>query len=904
MSAYIQRPSLEEPFRRMLETDQPPRVLNLYSTFDGQPLGGMGKTRLLQHYATLCPPDVQVAEILDFRLTDNQSRTSVCQHVANQLDPGQKQGYFAGYWEIRRTYNAERQRRGKEVLEGAFVELEKQLDAAWQTGFDRFLERRRAVLLVDTWEAVADTDIGSWLASQLKRLQHLGHLTLVIAGRPPLRWPGLEVRACSVGPFSLDETRRYAASRGYVESGAARAEVPPGRRTVGELVEAIHEATLGHPVLIAWAFDYGDRGIDIERAVDKAHGDPAAFRQELVEETLAYPDTDYPLLLWSACLHRNFSAAVLQPITGWDEDKCQDALRRLRADFPSIVRSGPSPDSCEPHDEVRDILIRYGWPLRDRERKEWKLLRDQAKAYYNQMISDSPRADPTDMAEAGNFRAERLYYLFDDCIRSGDRHKCLRAVWDERFRPDFDDAVKSYHLGDARQLIGEAGKFLNEFDEQLRDTYWVSQSYLFMREGRIDDGLAASVQVQEQAAARGDYPTLALAHLQAGRCKILQGRYAEAVEEYERANDFYEMLKDYQGQANVLRYQGLAHYSRGHWSAAQTAYRESRKAAEQAVRRAHKGAAPAAVRDRVASAMNQEAQVALMEGNTSEANGLAAGALAIWREINSWSGEAEALMTQARANEMEERLAESADLFLKAIDLYKGHGSEWGQSRAQVFLARVRRRQQQFDDAEKLARESLGVFQLHNRLTQIGFALSELGTINREQGDLEESEKYFREALSLAEQIGDTYRKVEVLEDLVLLARRRGQPAAEIEALLQEFETLAEQEQYALFLGRAKEHRGNMAWERGETEQAFIYYAEACRVLVRYHNGFYRQIEMKVEDRFYALPWSQVPRYADLVIKLWTEWGLHEKYPGLIQRAQKAKDLAESFEEGGDDDDA
>ena len=886
---YIPRPHLEEPFVRMLESDEEPRVLNLHSTIDGEPVGGMGKTRLLQRYIEICEErGIQHTGILDFRLTENQNRTALLQFVANELDPDKR--VFARYWDIRNQILVAREtarRAGKAAWETALRDLEEQADPAWLEGFEQLLRQGKICVFIDTWEAVDGTELDRWLQSILSRLHNCHNLVLVIAGRPPVAWRDIPVKRVEIGPFTLEETQQYAERRGY--SGL-------------EAIPSIHQASGGHPVLVAWAFDYGDRGIGIEEIAKECKGDIEMFRRRLVEET--HPQLD-PTLTWSACLYRRFSAPILKHITGLSLTECQERIQKLMDTYPSIVRRGAEPDSCEPHDEARDMLIEIAWPMIDPAGEEWQRLRNEAIEYYNREI-EKVEKEPFNREELPilhAYMAERMFYLFERCAQAESKPDCLREVFTDSFLPGVNRAITLYQLGLAHSLLREAAEFTDGFDSWTKSRYDIARAQLLVREGRIGDALEIYDKVWEEAKAQDDISTVALVWVQMGRCYFLQGQYDQAVDAYDTAARYYQELGDHLGRADALRYKGIACNAHGQWREAMKTHLESGREAQRAADESRDRRGKVEALNRVASAINQAAQVALLNGNTSMARGMAQKALQIWKGTGNSAGQAEAMMTQGRIAEIEGEFQIATSYLEQAIATY-GRGvipSEYGQARAMMFLARVRRRQEQLDEAERMVKDCLETFEQLGRKQQQAFALSEWGTILRDRGYFAEAEAKLREALDIAKDIGDPYRQTEVLEDLVVLARKRGDSPEQVEGLLSQVEELAAKRDYKLFLGRAKEHRGEMAFEAGKYDEAFANFAQACHYLAEYHSNFYRRFLNKVENKLYELPWEEIPKYCDLLIEYWKKQGLGQRYPEMIQRAETARALAQSLLGGGED---
>lgn len=881
---YIPRPRLEEPFIRMLESDEEPRVLNLHSTIEGKPVGGMGKTCLLRRYIEICEErGIRHTELLDFRYTKNRYASAIIWRIT-ALDPDRERGIFAPYWASRREFETIRQM-PQEVPEVTYRDIEEQMDRHFVRGFDQLLTRGKVAIFLDTWEAVTDTRVEEWLRwalllDRFEKLQNRHNLVLVIAGRLPLGWADGSVQDVQVGPFTLEETKKYAESRGYVDYSPA-AEAWPA----SQIVDNVHRASGGHPVLVAWAFDYGDKGIDIGRIALECGGDVQAFRRRLVEET--HPERD-PLLAWTACLYRRFDAPILQHITGWPLDECRARIQGLLQEYPSIVRPGEQPDSCEPHDEARDMLIEHAWKgMLDPTGEEWQRIRNVVIAYYEQEIAKPPPS-PTELSTHHAYMAERMFYLFDRCTREVACLECLRGSFFNPFLPEFDRAVNAYQVGLARSLLGEAAKFEQFFDEELQNWYDISQAHLLSREGKLDEALALYEQVLSRA---GDNEEIiAQVKMGMGRCYYLKASYDAALKFYGESTDLWRKLGQQVKYADVLSYLGMVYRAKGEWAAAKQLYQDSFWEALK-VRRPEG-------QKRAALAANQAAQVALLMGDAATARSSGRQALRIWEELDDRFGQADALTTLGRVEEFSAAYPAAEKLFNKALELYtKGPvPSRFGQARVNTYLSRVHRRQRRLSSATRLLEESTKSFKELNKQQQLAFALDELGCVYRDSGQWDKAAKLFQEAIGIAEKIKDWYRLTVIYEDLCVLGRQRGDPPEQIEKYLRQVEELAGRWGYKLFQGRAEIHRGDIAFESEDYQAAFDHYVRACHYLTEYYTDFYIRFLSQVEDRLYSRPFEEIPAYCDQMMAYWQQHELHKEHPALMDRCSRAKQIAQSFQ--------
>jgi len=882
---YIPRPKLEKPFEEMLASDAEPRVLNLHSTIEDTPVSGMGKSRLLEQYIQICEAQgIRHTEILDFRRTGNRYASSIIQAIA-VLDPDKKSGVFVDYWNSRRNY-IEVHERAKEALEAAYKDLEEEMDRNFIKGLDGLLAQSKVVVLLDTWEAVAGTAVEEWLhdlllGKRLGELKNRHNLTLVIAGRPPLGWEDIPVRSVQVGPFTLEETKEYARSRGYED----RAPVPPERRAL-QIVTNVHNASGGHPVLVAWAFDYGDQQINIGKIALECEGNALAFRRRLVD---IIDPVQNPILAWAACLHRRFDASILRHISGWPLNECKAKINQAIRAFPSIMRQGETPDSCELHDEVRDIIIEHGWGERwDPAGYEWNRLRELAVAYYDEEIKKLA-SNLKKLSTVHAYMAEHLFYILDRCQRMEPttRVNCLKATFFQPFLPQFEQALDAYQAGLARSLLGELFKFADYFDDELYARYEIASARLLSRVGKLKEALEIYERVLKQP--KMNKAIIAEVQLRRGRCYYVLAKYDEALKAYQESLELYKVLGQPLRVAEITRYIGMAYGASGRGEKARECYAESfRQALKIGGKEGQKQAA---------SAADQAAQMALLLGDASMARALAQQALRIWERLNDHLGQARAMTTLGRIEEFTEDYMEAEIQFERARELYSTSPmpSTFGQAIVKAYMGRVYRRQKRLHEAEQQIKESIEIFKELNARDYLAFALGELGCIYREQEKWEKAEEYLQKALEIADEIKDTYRLAAVYEDLCELSRRRGDSDEQVEAYLRQAEKFAEEGGYKFFVARMEAHRGDLAFEAGNHRKAFDHYVKACHRFTEYHTDFYIRFLSEVEEKLYSLPMEVIPAHCDQMIKYWRQQGLESKYPALIDRFSQAKKIASAF---------
>ena len=870
---YISRPRLEKPFKRMLKAEVEPRVLNLCGD------GGMGKTRLLQHYIEICEEEKALhTEIVDFRRTKNRFPRAIAEAIA-ALDPD----VFAGYHTSRKLLD-EMRLLPLEKPEQSYRDVEEQMDRYLIKGLDQLLAHWKLVILLDTWEKAAGTLVEEWVRSALlldrfEKLRNRGNLLLVIAGRSPVEWKDIPVKLLKLGPFSLEETKKYADSRGYVDDPIAAQEKP-----ALQIVTNVHRASGGHPVIVAWAFDYGDRGINIGEIAWECRTDAEAFRRRLVEEIHL---EENPLLAWAACLYRRFNASIVHHISSWPMEECRSQISQTLKDFPSILRTGEETDSCELHDEARDMIIGYGWKgMLDPTGEGWRQLRTLAIKYYEQVIKHRPQAMPTATFHA--YMAEHLFYLLDQCCEDID---CLRAiVRGAPFWERFDEAINTYQTGLARSLLEEVSAFKKMLDQRLRNWYDVAYARLLAHQGREEEGLGLYEQILKRA--DGDREIIAQVKAGMGRCYYLKAKYEEALKVYGESLALRQQLGLQSKVADTISYMAMIYHAMGKWREAKEQFLRSFKEAL----KIH-GPEWKKGKRRAALAADQAAQVALLMGDASTARSLTQQSRRIWEEINDNWGQARALSTWGRVEEFAGNFPEAEGKLREALDFYlKGPmPSEFGQACVKTYLGRVYRRERRLSEAEVLVKDGVDVFKRLNRLEYLAFALCELGCIYREEGKWKEAEERFNEAIKIADKIKDQYRLAMLYEDLCMLGRQRGDPPEQIEKHLNKAEELAQEKEYKNILARVELHRGDLAFETGDYRKAFNHYVKACHRFTEYHTDFYIRFLSHVEGKLYELTMEEIPTYCDQMMVYWRQHGLHHKHTALMDRFSKAKEIALAF---------
>lgn len=888
MIKYIHRPRFEKPFIEMLETTAEPRILNLHS----KGIGGMGKSLLLQRYQEICREEgILCTEILDFRATEKRSPRDVTELIAG-LDTS-KDGPFASYRLSRGTFD-EIRRAPWERPERHYRDIEEQMDRSLVEGLDQLLALQKVVILLDSWERVEGTDVEEWVSNALFRnryapLQNRHNLLLVIAGRNPLSegeaWKGIPIQKLEVGPFTLDETRAYAESRGYRDDPVAARERP-----VSQIVTNVHHASGGHPVIVAWAFDYGDLGIRIDQIAMECRDDKEAFGRRLVEET---PFEEYLVLGWAACLYRRFDVSILKYITQWPERECKAKINESLKKFPSILRRGEMPDSCELHDEARDMLIRFGWKkMIDPKGEEWHRLRKQAIEYYTREIErlqmDSI-VNPSVIPLLYAYMAERLFYCLDLCEDEG----CFKKVFfGEEFWKTFDQAMESYQIGLARSLTQEVARFQERLPAELQNWLDIARARILSRQGKLDEAMRLYEGILSKP--NLDKRTIAQIKSGIGRCHYLATRYDEALKAYGESLSLRKEIGLQEKVADTISYMAMVYRAKGEWERAKEKYMQSfREALKLSGGEGQKRAAIAA---------DQAAQVALMMGDATMTRSLAMQALKIWETIGDEYGRAFTLTTLGRVEEFSVNYDLARERQEEAIEIYsKGPTpNEFGQHRASIFLGRVYRRQGQLKEAEDLVEGGLDYFKKIGRKEYIAFALCELGCVYREQKEWEKAEKCFEESIKIADEISDTYRQTVVYEDLCVLSRKRGDPPEKVLQYLEKVEEIASKWGYELFLGRVEKHRGDLAFEAKDYENAFDHYVRAAHHLAKYNTEFYIRFLPYLEERLYDRPLEEMPRYCDRILMYWRKNNLDKVHTALVERCERAKEMAQMLMQEGE----
>jgi eukaryotic-like serine/threonine-protein kinase len=282
---------------------------------------------------------------------------------------------------------------------------------------------------------------------------------------------------------------------------------------------------------------------------------------------------------------------------------------------------------------------------------------------------------------------------------------------------------------------------------------------------------------------------------------LIQGRYLETVQDWNRAAEIYWTLwslhpDDLDGGLRLAAAQTAAGRVKEALDTA-TALRslpppsgqdtridlaEATAAGAQAdFKRQADAAARAATKAQAHGAPLMVAQARLLEGRAQRNLGQAQKALdacedgrRLYAAAGDRSGEAEALTHAANVLYDRGDLDAAARLYEQALATYRELGNRGGEAGALNNIAVVLKSQGDLDRARQLYREVLAISQEVGSRSGEAYALNNLAGVSLRRGELAEAGKLFEQALAIRREQGDKSGEAYALDNIGVVLRKRG----------------------------------------------------------------------------------------------------------------------------------
>jgi tetratricopeptide (TPR) repeat protein len=842
--------------------------------------GGFGKTRLLFE---LHKQRDRIAELLelpllcfapvDFDDVAMRLPTSLLGHLANQLDPSACADYYS---EQDKYTRLEQQGADYDVIQD---HLHRSLEAFVQ-GYTQTVENKLALILLDTFETVANSELPPTLWNILEQLKNT---VVVIAGRHMdeaasmllPRWGTEIVHQHELQSFSALEASNY------LEHTEASAGLDP------EIKEKIFILTEGHPILVALAEYWLRRDVPlnhiVSRPLEELHSLPEEklkrrrqdFEAVLVNKILDLTTIDQALLRM-AYLHREFNDDILQASLNLTPGQVEEISAELRQ-FP-FVKPRPGNDYAL-HDEMRRLVVRHSWPVVDPHGLQRRALAQRiTKQYYAPRINDldqqiqamrlvdeDRKSLATTLIRGGDLglrkwrlEADRLYYTLELNAKTGY----------EYFDQLFEIALGSNNLRRCELL-------LNTVDEQKEKLapYPHFLTNLQIKRARWQ-WLSDQPEIKEQAG-RNLRELMQLPRLdKRNRIEAIStvagrtGDVQEAIRLRRRCVQLAQQIGDKTNLARMYNYLGLAYRRAGQWKQAMEWYQKAREQAED-------------IRDKsiTADAISHMAYIARLQGHTDQAEHLCGLALSLRRAAGGRERDlARSYQTYGEVYSDMRLTQRALGYFEQAAEICRRFGAQQELAQALGHIANIHRQQHAPREVEKYLNEAITFHEQAQNLAGLAASYGEYGCEYRKRAweryrkgepgeypqeamaDFAKAEEYFLKGLDYARRCGEKYRETDILIDMALLEfycyriNQGKTHSKKGKQYLAQAERIAKKYDYVLFQGRAEELRGNFDLTDGKLESAFLqHFVQASLLLVGYPSERYREAIERVQYRIREL---------------------------------------------------
>ena len=894
-------------FEDMLFRKRPEWILHISGP------GGIGKTRLLEQMLEEAQT-IQVEEplkgvlltagLVDFYKTANHTFFGLLGDIARQLGWIHFGTFEKELSRFRHLLSREPEPDVTERHEAA-----RRVTEAFFDDYGRLIRDYRIVLLFDTCEEARGME--NWLMDTfLPRLVSLEELTstvdeegteletaemcvdhtiLVIAGRKQLAFPehlASYVNVRTLEPFTVEETRAF-----FREGGLGP------ERVSEELLEQIHDLSAGSLLYIALSFDwlYNEVGTPEELV---APGE--SFGERLISWVLRLKGDEDRAILYMALAWRRMHTALLSHLLQMEKEEADELIERMSR-FSFIKYRPPGEEFKEGsvllHDEMRDLVMRHAWPKFGSEDTKRQLLQ-QVIGWYRERIRELEGDDV--LAGTASPRYEETRYLLAEW-----GYYQMRVSLEKGFasvEPLFRQAVHHLDLAFCELLNEEVNRFSNRLTHAQLDQLRFREALTASRRERFGE----AIDIWRGLLRRPDFDR----KLQATTLMLLTeaesytGRVDQAIEHGEKAEKLYkQLLQDpaYVEQRSLLEREkgqlynnlGFAYRVKGQMDLAFEYYQRSLE-----VRRTRKGAA---------RTLNNMGFVCFLLGDLIKARTYIGRAQKIREQLQIPYELGLGYNTMGIVMEHSGRTDEAADLYHKAIAAFDEAESRRGRALVLTNLGRMRRVMNQFEQAKGYLEEARRTFERLGDTDNLIVVLNELGCVYRqrqEAGDWEAAERLLEASYELAHSVGNSFRQADNLEDLSILyfqwALREKEEGNidDHERLLRKAEekawetlSLAEEHGYTYLKAKVMRTFGDVAYERGEYDEAFEQYVTACEVwaevvgekkepVVQMRRRYEETLD-RLQEQLHKLPDEEIVAKAEHLLDAVRQRGLEDRIPEL-----------------------
>lgn len=391
--------------------------------------GGIGKTKLLARLREDLSNEggFDCTTVVDLKTTAHRSALALLQTLATSLAISDvayvENEPFAPFLDAIQRYNGSRDQE-KYALYNSVMQLFVECC--------RNKSRTKPVaIFFDTFETVKDIDLGNWILSLVSKLG--GKVAVVIAGRERIVLNPSEVHVLVLPVEGLSRPEIDVLARKMFESR----NILHDYDFDDAIIDRITDLTDGRPILVALSIEWILEDVDIEALLSIKKSD---FEARLVNGLRYLKHDEDLIVLMMATIDRRLNPRIVEMLTGWTRDKCEDICKILtRFTFVKVIDSGHGSEKIYTlHDEMLRLVSQHvDFPIETKNR--WR--KCVVDKFYDDTIQQL--SDPQAMQI---MVAEKLYYQL--------RYSSQEAIefFDEQMR----SAVAGYDFDFADLLLSEA----------------------------------------------------------------------------------------------------------------------------------------------------------------------------------------------------------------------------------------------------------------------------------------------------------------------------------------------------------------------------------------------------------------------------------------------------------------
>src|SRR6266487_1239999 len=840
--------------------------------------GGVGKTSLLKMWATLAKqayPDIAIATIDFFNVAD-RDRVAVAEHIVAALQEAHPEWSPTSFTKAAEQYRGgeDRGTTSAESFDVADVQARDRLSTALTTdlqNLDSLLDDAGKALIVffDTFEIVERSPVIAVLrlTQTFPDNYQFKRMAVVIAGRNALDWnqPNWigreqEVRVMPIAPFTRQEMNEYLDSTSLYDL-----------RPHSARMAALYERTEGRPILIGLVVDVLNHRI---LSLDELVSIPQlAFESYLVTQINKIDNPLNWVILFMAHVYHRFNINVLNwilreanltlDIRSIEEQELLKTLPSL-----SFVRRPSSGDDFVLHDEMRRLVTKYCWDIQDPDQRNRKAISRCVIRYYEQEL-----ARGLSDQEQQSCIIEILYHTLFLNVDEGMKY----------FQQHFRHSISWWKTTFARLLLIEAQLFeCSVSAEQFYDLK-LAEALLLWAEENATQALDVHKHLEREADKQwlGDHRAALL--FEKGRCYLQLSNFPEAIECFTACLEIEKTRGNTQRRAHLLGSLGYICRRRGQLEEALRYYEEC-VVLYKALGNMQE----------YANILNNMSSVYRYQGKIEEALRKCKISRRIRRDLFR-EGKISEVHVGHSLNVMgsiylsADDDVQAEELFREAFEIFNRTGYRKGIAamynrfgQLQLVKDDLPQAKQWFEKAHDIS--------LEVDAEAYVISLDGQGRVYASQHRWEEAATFFTQAIEHARRFHDSYHQIESLIDFAEALTYLEQYEQARDAW-REVKDLATMDNYPYLLGRAEYIQGEIHYKTGDYETAFRHFGESCRYMALFNTLEYGKALRKVIDALLGVPKSDIPPLVNLLVKLWSAYGLDKSYPELMRACEEVDEL-------------